>query len=190
MQNFKRRERDLNPRNPCGLNGFQDRRNRPLCHLSFKSMYFKCGFIRLGNFFILFANGLFCMEKSMNRKPRHDRILTYPDHLFRQYDGIFRAARKKIKQQPRFRLFASPLQGHFISDSCAIAIFPAAALREKSVPNPSSFLGVGAKSFQAQIQNPNLLQPFYFSRYSRHFSFAGLSFKTPGCGGREAKGVK
>lgn len=30
-----RRERDLNPRNPCGLNGFQDRRNRPLCHLSF-----------------------------------------------------------------------------------------------------------------------------------------------------------
>ncbi len=29
-----RREGDSNPRRPCGLNGFQDRRNRPLCHLS------------------------------------------------------------------------------------------------------------------------------------------------------------
>ena len=29
-----RRGRDSNPRNPCGLSGFQDRRNRPLCHLS------------------------------------------------------------------------------------------------------------------------------------------------------------
>jgi hypothetical protein len=30
----ERRERDSNPRNPCELNGFQDRRIRPLCHLS------------------------------------------------------------------------------------------------------------------------------------------------------------
>ncbi len=29
-----RRERDSNPRDPCGPNGFQDRRVRPLCHLS------------------------------------------------------------------------------------------------------------------------------------------------------------
>ncbi len=63
-------------------------------------MYFKCGFVRLGNFFILFANGLFCMEKSMNRKPRHDRIRTYPDYLFRQYDGVLRAARKKLSSNP------------------------------------------------------------------------------------------
>jgi hypothetical protein len=82
------------------------------------------------------------------------------------------------------------LQGHFISDSYAIAICPAAVLREKSVSNPSSFRGIDAKSSQAQIQNPNLLQPFYFSRYFRHFSFAGLSFKITGSGGREAKGVK
>lgn len=153
-------------------------------------MYFKCGFVRLGNFFILFANGLFCMEKSMNRKSRHDRVrdtsgLSVPPIRRRPPHCA-----EKMKHQPRFRLFASPLQGHFISDSCAIAICPAAALREKSVPNPSSFRGVGAKSSQAQIQNPNLLQPFYFSRYSRHFSFAGLSFKRPGCGGRETKGVK
>ena len=33
-QGFWRREGDSNPRNPCGFNGFQDRRNRPLCHLS------------------------------------------------------------------------------------------------------------------------------------------------------------
>jgi|GEM_PF-4209965 len=63
-------------------------------------MYFKCGFVRLGNFFILFANGLFCMEKSMNRKPRHDRIRTYPDYLFRQYDSVLRAARKKLSSNP------------------------------------------------------------------------------------------
>ena len=29
-----RRGRDSNPRDPRGPNGFQDRRNRPLCHLS------------------------------------------------------------------------------------------------------------------------------------------------------------
>ena len=29
-----RRERDSNPRNTCVLNGFQDRRIQPLCHLS------------------------------------------------------------------------------------------------------------------------------------------------------------
>lgn len=33
------------------------------------------------------------MEKSMNRKPRHDRVRTYPDYLFRQYDSVLRAAR-------------------------------------------------------------------------------------------------
>jgi hypothetical protein len=31
---FWRRGRDSNPRRPCGLNGFQDRRIRPLCHPS------------------------------------------------------------------------------------------------------------------------------------------------------------
>lgn len=31
--------------------------------------------------------------KSMNRKPRHDRVRTYPDYLFRQYDSILHAAR-------------------------------------------------------------------------------------------------
>ena len=29
-----RRERDSNPRSLCRLNGFQDRRIQPLCHLS------------------------------------------------------------------------------------------------------------------------------------------------------------
>jgi hypothetical protein len=29
-----RKGRDSNPRDPCGPNGFQDRRNRPLCHPS------------------------------------------------------------------------------------------------------------------------------------------------------------
>jgi hypothetical protein len=33
-----RRERDSNPRDPCGPNGFQDRRVRPLCHLSIVSV--------------------------------------------------------------------------------------------------------------------------------------------------------
>lgn len=40
------------------------------------------------------------MEKSMNRKPRHDRVRTYPDYLFRQYDGVLRAARKKLSSNP------------------------------------------------------------------------------------------
>ena len=33
--NYKwRRRRDSNPRSPCELNGFQDRRIQPLCHSS------------------------------------------------------------------------------------------------------------------------------------------------------------
>ncbi len=32
--NFQRRERDSNPRYSCPYNGFRDRHNRPLCHLS------------------------------------------------------------------------------------------------------------------------------------------------------------
>ena len=34
LQSTWRRERDSNPRNTCVLNGFQDRRIQPLCHLS------------------------------------------------------------------------------------------------------------------------------------------------------------
>lgn len=34
LQSTWRRERDSNPRNTCVLNGFQDRRIKPLCHLS------------------------------------------------------------------------------------------------------------------------------------------------------------
>ena len=34
LQSIWRRERDSNPRNTCVLNGFQDRRIQPLCHLS------------------------------------------------------------------------------------------------------------------------------------------------------------
>jgi hypothetical protein len=41
-QDAWRRERDSNPRRPCGLSGFQDRRNRPLCHPSVP----RCGFAR------------------------------------------------------------------------------------------------------------------------------------------------
>ena len=33
-----RRGRDSNPRDACAPNGFQDRRNRPLCHLSIKHL--------------------------------------------------------------------------------------------------------------------------------------------------------
>ena len=38
---YWRRDRDSNPGDPCGPNGFQDRRDRPLCHPSVaKSMSF------------------------------------------------------------------------------------------------------------------------------------------------------
>lgn len=39
-----RRGRDSNPRTPCRVNGFRDRRNRPLCHLSASGVVVRRGF--------------------------------------------------------------------------------------------------------------------------------------------------
>ena len=65
-RNFKRRERDLNPRNPCGLNGFQDRRNRPLCHLSFLSFLHNIIFLFLATFLSNLFHFIFSFHISQN----------------------------------------------------------------------------------------------------------------------------
>ena len=65
------------------------------------------------------------------------------------------ALREKMKPQPRFKAFASILPEHFIADFARGRICSKRLGRAKTVPNPASFLGVGAKSFRTQIRKPN-----------------------------------
>ena len=87
------------------------------------------------------------------------------------------ALREKMKPQPRFKAFASILPEHFIADFARGRICSKRLGRAKTVPNPASFLGVGAKSLRIQIRKPNPSQSLYsfplfpaVSRFRTHIS--------------------
>lgn len=73
----------------------------------------------------------------MNRKPCHDRVRTYPDYLFRQYDSVLRAARylksgrfvlvfrqyDGVLRAARKKLSSNPVSG-FSQVRCRGILFP------------------------------------------------------------------
>lgn len=124
------------------------------------------------------------MEKSMNRKPRHDRVRTYPDYLFRQYDSVLRAARylksgrfvlvfrqyDGVLRAARKKLSSNPVSG-FSQVRCRGILFPIRARLRYVRRRPC-----GRTPFQILLHSGVLVQKvsklkFKIRIFSNHFIF-------------------